>query len=191
MIKRLVTVALSAAMLPACATITRGTDQSFVIESDPPGATAELSTGVSCKTPCALRLKRRTAFTVDITRPGYEPVRATVTSGVSGGGGAAMAGNVILGGIIGAVVDGTNGSMNELRPNPLRVNMVRLNSAATLPTDSNGTVLQSADGVVRKVRAKTASGYCLDVPDDYAGTGSTTRPAVTSGMPRCTSLSAR
>ena len=41
---------------------------------------------------------------------------ATVASGVSAGGGAAMAGNVILGGIIGGIVDGTNGSMNDLGP---------------------------------------------------------------------------
>lgn len=42
----------------------------------------------------------------------------------------------------------------------------------------------------RKVRAKTASGYCLDVPADYVGTGSEARPIVNSAMPRCSSLSA-
>jgi len=188
MIRKFAAVAIIAATLPACATITRGTDQSFVIESDPPGATAELSTGVMCKTPCALKLKRRTAFTVDITRPGYEPVRATVTSGISGGGGAAMAGNVILGGIIGAVVDGTNGSMNELKPNPLHVNLVRLGTGPALL--SGAPELGSSDGVVRKVRAKTPSGYCLDVPTDYVGTGSLNRPAISSELPKCTSLSA-
>lgn len=43
----------------------------------------------------------------------------------------------------------------------------------------------------RKVRAKTASGYCLDVPENYVGTGATNSPVVTSGMPRCDQLSAR
>jgi hypothetical protein len=42
----------------------------------------------------------------------------------------------------------------------------------------------------RKVRAKTPSGFCLDVPADYRGTGSENRPSVTSAMPRCSSLSA-
>jgi hypothetical protein len=46
-----------------------------------------------------------------------------------------------------------------------------------------------ADGP-RKVRAKTKSGYCLDVPADYIGTGSEARPIVNSAMPRCSSLSA-
>jgi hypothetical protein len=130
-------------------------------------------------------MKRRHGFTVDITREGYEPVKATVSSGVSGGGGIAMAGNVLVGGIIGAVVDGTNGSMNELSPNPLKVNMVRLATGGV--TSSGGAVLEQGP---RKVRAKTASGYCLDVPADYAGTGSASRPAITGAMPRCDSLSA-
>lgn len=117
--------------LGGCATITRGTSQAFVIESEPPGATAKLSSGVQCITPCALNLKRKNGFTVEIVKNGYEPVNATVTSGVSGGGAAGMAGNVILGGLIGAVVDGTNGSMNDLMPNPLRVNLVPLSAAPT------------------------------------------------------------
>lgn len=188
MIGRLAAIVVLAGALPACATITRGTDETYVIESEPPGATAALSTGISCTTPCSLRVKRRQGFTVDITREGYEPVKATVTSGVSGGGGAAMAGNVILGGIIGAVVDGTNGSMNELRPNPLRVNLLKLSSG---PTSSpiGGLAPTTMSGGPSKVRAKTASGYCLDVPPGYRGTGAANSPAVTSAMPRCDQLS--
>ena len=130
---------LCAASLAACATVTRGTRQAYVIETDPPGAQVELSTGQSCVTPCALRLKRRPGFTARITREGYEPVEATVASGISGGGAAGMAGNVVLGGLIGAVVDGASGAMNELRPNPLSVRMVPLggqaSAAATEPPE--------------------------------------------------------
>ena len=39
-------------------------------------------------------------------------------------------------------------------------------------------------GIV-KVPAETATGYCLQAPANYVGTGSTTRPAVTTGLPRC------
>ena len=42
----------------------------------------------------------------------------------------------------------------------------------------------------RKVRAKTASGYCLDVTADYVGTGSANKPAITGAMPRCDTLGA-
>jgi len=36
--------------------------------------------------------------------------------------------------------------------------------------------------------ADTASGYCINAPSDYRGTGSRSRPAVTSAMPRCETL---
>ena len=41
-----------------------------------------------------------------------------------------------------------------------------------------------------RVRAKTPSGYCLDVPNGYVGTGAENSPAVSSAMPRCDQLSA-
>ena len=122
--KKLFVIAALLPSLGACATITRGTSQSFVIQSEPPGATARLSNGQICDTPCSLKMKRKDGFTVDITKDGYEPVHATVSSGISGGGAAGMAGNVILGGLIGAVVDGTSGAMNDLSPNPLSVRMI-------------------------------------------------------------------
>jgi hypothetical protein len=42
---------------------------------------------------------------------------------MAGAGGAGMAGNVILGGLIGAVVDANSGATRELVPNPLRVTL--------------------------------------------------------------------
>lgn len=56
-----------------------------------------------------------------------------------------------------------------------------LTSAPVMPVGAEGP---------RKVRAKTSSGYCLDVPENYVGTGAANSPAVSSGMPRCDQLSA-
>src|SRR5690606_29075253 len=112
---------LIVATLPSCATITRGTTQAFTITSAPSGAGARLSNGLSCETPCSLEVKRRPGFVVTVEKEGYRPVQANIISTISGGGGAAMAGNVVLGGIIGAGVDASNGSLNELTPNPLHV----------------------------------------------------------------------
>ncbi|WP_205481568.1 hypothetical protein [Sphingomonas arenae] len=42
---------------------------------------------------------------------------------------------------------------------------------------------------VAKVKAATASGFCLAVGADYVGTGSTNRPVVSAALPRCSSLS--
>lgn len=106
-----------------CATITRGSNEAFVIESDPAGAKARLSNGLQCTTPCSLTVKRRGDFTVTIEKDGYETVRATVTSSNDNAGSAGMAGNVLLGGIIGAGVDAGTGAMHSHKPNPLVVKL--------------------------------------------------------------------
>lgn len=119
-------LAASAAMsLCACATITRGTTQAFEVKTTPSGAMVKTSSGLYCEaTPCVFPgVPRNSNFVVTITKPGYKTVTTNVTNTTSGGGGAGMAGNVLLGGIIGAVVDGTNGSMQDLVPNPLEVTL--------------------------------------------------------------------
>jgi hypothetical protein len=131
--------ATAALLLPGCATVIRGTSQKFVIESSPPSADVALSTGQACVTPCRLKLKRRQGFTATFTKAGYEPFRAEVKSKLSGGGAAAAAGNVLVGGLIGAAVDGSNGSLNDLTPNPLKVRLIERGVAAPAaqpPTDS-------------------------------------------------------
>lgn len=40
-------------------------------------------------------------------------------------------------------------------------------------------------GAVRKIPAKTQSGYCLMAPADYRGTGAVNSPAITDALPRC------
>jgi len=120
---RLGAAVLAVSSLSACATVTRGTKQKFEISSVPPGADVELSTGVKCVTPCKLKLKRKTEFTARLTKEGYEPAEVAVQSKIRGGGVAGAAGNLLIGGIIGGIVDGTNGSMNDLTPNPLKVTL--------------------------------------------------------------------
>lgn len=72
-----------------------------------------------------MKMPRKSEFTAQITKPGYRSVSVSVTNKVSGGGGAAMAGNVILGGLIGAGVDATSGAMLDLSPNPAVVKLER------------------------------------------------------------------
>jgi hypothetical protein len=114
--------------LSACATVLRGTNQKYEITSVPPGADVELSTGQTCVTPCKLKLKRKTPFTVTVKKDGFETATAQVESKFTGAG--AGAGNILLGGVIGAVVDSSNGSMRSLRPNPLEVTLVPAGGAA-------------------------------------------------------------
>ena len=108
----------------ACATVTRGTNQAWTVETTPGGAAITTTNGFQCDaTPCTFRMPRRSEFDVTITKPGYRTVTTHVTNQVSGAGAAGMAGNVIVGGVIGGVVDVASGAMLEIRPNPLQVTL--------------------------------------------------------------------
>lgn len=107
-----------------CATVTRGTTEAMIIESDPAGANVVLSTGETCMTPCSLEKKRKDGFDVTIEKAGFETVEVTVVSQSSGAGAAGMAGNVVIGGLIGMAVDAGSGATKELAPNPIQVKLV-------------------------------------------------------------------
>jgi hypothetical protein len=106
-----------------CASITRGTTDTLVIESDPAGADVKLSTGLSGKTPVSFKLPRKNDLTVTISKPGFETLTVNVSSQVVGAGSAGMAGNVLVGGLIGVAVDASTGAMKDLKPNPVKVKL--------------------------------------------------------------------
>ena len=118
--------------LASCATITRGTTEAFVVYTVPAGAYVRLSTGQECNsTPCTFaRIPRESEFTVEIRKEGYRTVTANVSHQTSGQGGAGMAGNVLVGGIIGLAVDANSGATQDLVPNPLTVHLEALPAAA-------------------------------------------------------------
>ena len=66
-------------------------------------------------------LPGRPGFVVSVSKEGYKMITANVVSQIADAGGAALAGNVVLGGLIGAGVDSTTGATNELVPNPLHL----------------------------------------------------------------------
>jgi len=77
---------------------------------------------------------------VTISKEGYESTTHNITHQMSGGGGAGMAGNVILGGGIGALVDANNGATQELVPNPLRVTLQPVKQAAAAASDGKAEI---------------------------------------------------
>lgn len=119
---RAVAIVCAVGSTAACATVTRGVHQSFNVETTPSGASVKTSNGFACEqTPCSFRMERKSEFDVTITKDGYQTWTGHVTHAVSGAGGAGMAGNVIVGGLIGAGVDVASGAMMDLKPNPLKV----------------------------------------------------------------------
>ena len=116
---------IATASLSSCATITRGTKEVFTVDSTPQNASVQLSTGLSGQTPASFKVPRRESLHVTISKEGYMTRQITVPSQISGGGGVAMAGNVLLGGLIGLGVDAGTGAMYEHKPNPLHVQLDR------------------------------------------------------------------
>lgn len=122
----ILTTLIGCTVLAGCATITRGSNDVLEIQSTPIGAKVTTSNGYQCEaTPCAIKMPRKSEFDVVIEKPGYKTARVHVTHKIADGGGAAMAGNVLVGGIIGAGVDAGTGATLDLIPNPIVVTLER------------------------------------------------------------------
>ena len=120
---RLAMIIAAACSATACATVTRGSSEAWSVETVPSGATVHTNAGYACDaTPCTWKLPRKKEFDVTITKPGYKTFHTQVVHQIAGGG-AALAGNVILGGLIGIGVDSVTGAALELKPNPLKVTL--------------------------------------------------------------------
>ena len=120
-----------------CASITRGSKDTLVVNSDPSGAKVSLSIGLSGKTPCAFKVSRKGGFVVKIEKEGYETIELQVVGQISGGGSAGMAGNVIIGGIIGMGVDAATGATKDLKPNPIDVKLIPIKQGDKPPGQTN------------------------------------------------------
>lgn len=138
------------AVVSGCATITRGSTQDFTVESDPPGARVSFSNGGICETPCTVEKQRKYPFSVTLDKECYESVTAHVTSQVATAGAVGMAGNALIGGVIGIGVDVATGASKELTPNPLLVDLVAL-------PDCKATVVETVEGQPEYITGKLAA----------------------------------
>jgi hypothetical protein len=121
---RILALSALALLVAGCASVTRGTTNQVQINSSPPEAQARTSMGHVCVTPCTLQFSRKDEFTVLITKPGFHSVEVPVKVQVAGAGAAGFAGNVILGGVVGMVVDASTGATLEHVPNPVTATLI-------------------------------------------------------------------
>jgi len=153
-------------VLSGCATVINGTSQDFSINTDPVGARATLSTGTECVTPCEVSLKRRHDLRIDFEKDGYEPAYVLVQSRTGG----AIAGNILLGGIVGGAVDAANGATNHLEPQPLNLRLARLSSGdEPVLLDQDGQVDVTLAAHNDKVRADVAETLGIDAAGAAGG----------------------
>jgi hypothetical protein len=122
----LIASASACVLLCACASVTRGSTDAWEVNSDPIGAKVETSNGHACEaTPCAIRMSRKSQFVATVSKPGYHPATITVTHKTAKAGAAGMAGNVLVGGLIGVAIDSSTGATQDLVPNPAFVKLER------------------------------------------------------------------
>jgi len=131
---RILAMMIGAIALSGCATITRGTTESWSIHTTPSGASVRTSTAFACDaTPCTFQMPRKSEFDVTVSKAGFNTWQGHVSRHVAGGGGAGLAGNVLIGGLIGAGVDAASGAMMDLKPNPLNVVLEQSAAIAAAP----------------------------------------------------------
>jgi hypothetical protein len=114
-----------------CATIVKGTTQEIPVSSEPTGARVSVDGSAAGTTPTTVTLSRKANHMVTIEKEGYQSESVAITKSMS----AAVAGNIIAGGLVGWGVDAVSGAQYNL--NPTTVN-VRLQPVAEARSGGNG-----------------------------------------------------
>jgi hypothetical protein len=121
---KLYVLAAAGLLLAGCATVTRGTNDTWTVNTTPAGAAVRTTNQFFCDaTPCTFKMPRKAEFDVTITKAGYKTWTGHVTHHIAGAGGAGFVGNALIGGVIGAGVDVASGATLNLAPNPLDVTL--------------------------------------------------------------------
>jgi hypothetical protein len=108
-----------------CASIISGTHQAVRFSSEPMGAMANAS-GYVTTTPGTLDLKTYHRYTVDFKLDGYHPATAVVGRSFNPW----FLGNILLGGVIGMVVDLATGAFWQLDTDNVHVVLIPLGATA-------------------------------------------------------------
>jgi PEGA domain len=98
--------------LANCASILCGTKQTVQITSQPPGAAVKINGTDSGVTPTKAELSRRDTHRVGMTLAGYKPKETVVEPGFN----PVVLGNILIGGLVGLIVDGCTGAWCKLNP---------------------------------------------------------------------------
>jgi hypothetical protein len=112
---RVTTIIVAVLLVAGCATLAEGTTQTVAVDTPgAAGATCVLSsprvTAVSITTPgVAIVKKGRDAIAVQCTKDCYQPSAGVLNSNLT----AAVAGNILIGGVIGLAIDAASGASHK------------------------------------------------------------------------------
>ena len=106
-------------LLSSCATIISGSKQNVKFSSNPSTATIFIDEIEVGKTPFEIKLARKSEHSVMIKLEGYQTYQTKLTKKFN----AWFIGNILLGGLIGIIVDPITGAMYNLTPNEINAEM--------------------------------------------------------------------
>jgi hypothetical protein len=105
-------IVLISIVLTNCATIVNGTKQQVTFYSTPSKANVVVDGASVGMTPMFLELTRKSDHFVKIQIDGYIPYEIKLTKKVD----AIIIGNILIGGLIGIIIDASTGAMYKLTP---------------------------------------------------------------------------
>src|SRR5262249_37624382 len=116
-------------LLSACATVVNGTTQKIGISSTPIGADVLIDNQQHLITPATVPLARDQSHTFVFKKEGYQDDSFVLTSSTSGW----VWGDVLLGGLVGGVVDFADGAARKLSQDSVHVTLTPLPEAQAQP----------------------------------------------------------
>lgn len=131
---RIITIGILALIMSSCASIIHGPTQMLDFSSQPSGATITIDGKEHGKTPQSIELRRKgrekgdkskkQQYDVKIALDGYYPYEVKIKREMDGW----FLGNLLFGGLIGIIVDASNGAMYKLTPDQV---IAQMNSNST------------------------------------------------------------
>ena len=124
---------ISILIFTGCATLFSGSNQTILIDSNPKKAKIEINGEKIGDTPFSAVLKRNNEYQVKIYLEGYKTYNMYLQKKINGW----VFGNILLGGIIGIIVDAATGAMYNLSPKAINIDLKDENTSVFIDNKKN------------------------------------------------------
>lgn len=111
-----------AVSISGCSTMMNDHYQGVPVTSDPSRACAVVDEKMTAFTPTIFNLERKKDHVIEISKEGYRTAKFILKHSLSG----AMLGNIFVGGVVGAAVDGCAGSGFKLTPEEIHAKLEKI-----------------------------------------------------------------
>ncbi len=136
-----------------CASIISRSEQDVQIRSNPAEASVEIDGMRYGSTPVMAKLKRKSRHEVKVSKEGFHPETRLTGRGFNWW----FMGNIILGGIIGIIIDFATGAVYSVKPDEINISLEANPKAAQETKTTVNTTATAAKESISQVSANIAS----------------------------------